>query len=140
MSSEGTPGGRAILVGRVVAVPTLRATAGGYCMATLRIATSHAGPDAEGRTEEHRLIVFGRLAESLGSLPEGRVVYAEGRWQARHAPANWSSTVSYRLPRTGHPTRRPADSAGAIVEGGPPGPLSTAQLKVATRRLQQPPD
>ncbi len=44
-------------------------------MATLRIKVKG--------TEEYVLTAFGRLVEGLDSLAAGRLLYAEGHWQAR---------------------------------------------------------
>jgi hypothetical protein len=48
-------------------------------VATLRVAVKG--------TQEYVLTAFGRLVEGLNSLPVGRLIYAEGRWQARQGAA-----------------------------------------------------
>ncbi len=73
--SEPTPGQRGVLIGRLAAASTLRTTAGGGRMATLRITLKG--------TEDYVLTAFGLLVEGLESLAAGSLLYAEGRWQAR---------------------------------------------------------
>ncbi|WP_022853652.1 single-stranded DNA-binding protein [Thermodesulfatator atlanticus] len=79
---------KVILIGRLGADPEIRYTADGQPVATFRIATSERWTDKAGnrqeRTEWHRIVAFGRLAEICGEyLSKGRQVYIEGRLQTR---------------------------------------------------------
>jgi len=78
---------KVILVARLGADPEIRYTAGGQAVATLRVATnewSGSGDNREERTEWHRVVVWGKLAERCSEyLKKGRQVYLEGRLQTR---------------------------------------------------------
>lgn len=79
---------KVILIGRLGADPEIRYTADGQPVATFRLATSERWTDKNGqrqeRTEWHRVVAFGRLAEICGEyLAKGRQVYIEGRLQTR---------------------------------------------------------
>ncbi|HZH02694.1 MAG TPA: single-stranded DNA-binding protein [Myxococcaceae bacterium] len=79
---------RAILVGNLGADPEVRFTPGGQAVANFRIATSESWNDKNGqkqeRTEWHRIVVWGKLAELCGEyLAKGRQCYVEGRLQTR---------------------------------------------------------
>lgn len=78
---------KVILVARLGADPEIRYTAGGQAVATLRVATnewSGAGDNREERTEWHRVVVWGKLAERCSEyLSKGRQIYLEGRLQTR---------------------------------------------------------
>lgn len=75
---------KVILVGHLGADPELRYTANGTAVARFRIATTETFTDRSGarqeRTEWHRIVVWGKLAEICGQyLSKGRLVYIEGR-------------------------------------------------------------
>lgn len=75
---------KVILVGHLGADPELRYTANGTAVARFRIATTETYTDRSGarqeRTEWHRIVVWGKLAEICGQyLSKGRLVYIEGR-------------------------------------------------------------
>jgi single-strand DNA-binding protein len=79
---------KAILVGNLGADPEVRFTPGGQAVANFRIATSESWTDKSGqkqdRTEWHRIVVWGKLAELCGQyLAKGRQCYVEGRLQTR---------------------------------------------------------
>ena len=79
---------RVTLIGHLGADPELRYTATGTAVANFRIATSETWSDADGkrqeRTEWHRIVVWGKTAESCGEfLSKGRCVCVEGRLQTR---------------------------------------------------------
>ena len=76
------------LVGRLGADPEVRYTASGTAVGNFSLATSEVWNDKEGqrqeRTEWHRIVVWGKLAEIVGEyLGKGRQVYVEGRLQTR---------------------------------------------------------
>ncbi len=79
---------KAILIGNLGADPEVRFTPGGQAVANFRIATSESWNDKNGqkqeRTEWHRIVVWGKLAELCGEyLKKGRQCYVEGRLQTR---------------------------------------------------------
>lgn len=75
---------KVILVGRLGNDPDVRVTAGGSAITTISIATSESWKDRntgqqQERTEWHRVVFFGRLAEIAGQyLKKGSQVYVEG--------------------------------------------------------------
>ena len=76
------------LVGRLGADPEVRYNASGTAVGNFSLATSEVWNDKEGqrqeRTEWHRIVVWGKLAEIVGEyLGKGRQVYVEGRLQTR---------------------------------------------------------
>ena len=79
---------KVILIGNLGADPEVRYTQSGSPVANLRIATSERWTSRDGqpqeRTEWHRVVTFGRLAEHCRDyLAKGRQIYAEGRLQTR---------------------------------------------------------
>lgn len=79
---------KVIIVGRLGADPETRQVGNGGTVARLSVATSENWVDKEGqkqeRTEWHRIVVWGKLAEICGRhLAKGRQVYIEGRLQTR---------------------------------------------------------
>ena len=80
---------KAIVLGRLGADPEVRYTQDGKAICSLSIATPEEWKDKETgekreKTEWHRIVSFGRLAEICGEyLSKGRQVYIEGRLQTR---------------------------------------------------------
>lgn len=79
---------RVILLGNLGADPELSYTPSGTAKATLRLATHEHWTNKDGskgeRTEWHRLIAWGRLAEICGEyLVKGRPILIEGRLTTR---------------------------------------------------------
>lgn len=79
---------KVILIGNLGADPEVRFTPGGQAVANFRIATSESWNDKNGqkqeRTEWHRIVVWGKLAELCGEyLKKGRQCFVEGRLQTR---------------------------------------------------------
>lgn len=79
---------KVILIGNLGAPPEVRFTPGGQAVANFRIATNESWTDKNGqkqeRTEWHRIVVWGKLAELCGEyLAKGRQCYVEGRLQTR---------------------------------------------------------
>jgi len=80
---------KAILIGNLGNDPEIRYTASGAAVANVSIATAESWRDKETgeqqeRTEWHRVVFFGRLAEIVGEyLRKGSQVYVEGRIQTR---------------------------------------------------------
>lgn len=79
---------KVILVGRLGQNPEVRYTPSGAAVANFSVATNESWTDKSGqkqeRTEWHRVVVWGKLAELCGQyLTKGRQAYVEGRLQTR---------------------------------------------------------
>jgi single-strand DNA-binding protein len=80
---------KVILVGNLGKDPEIRYTADSKAVANLTIATSEQWKDKQTgqqqeKTEWHRVVAFGRLAEIMGEyLGKGSQVYIEGKIQTR---------------------------------------------------------
>jgi single-strand DNA-binding protein len=79
---------KVILIGNLGKDPEVRHTTSGAAVANFSIATNEAWNNREGqreeRTEWHRVVAFGKLAEICGQyLKRGKQVYIEGRLQTR---------------------------------------------------------
>lgn len=79
---------KVILVGNLGRDIELRYTPGGAAVATLNLATTEVWTDRNNqrqeKTEWHRVIVWGKQAESLQEyLTKGKLIYVEGRLQTR---------------------------------------------------------
>lgn len=80
---------KAIIVGNLGADPEQRYTQNNTPVTTFRIATTDQWTDKQSgqrqeRTEWHRIVAWGRLAEICGQyLRKGKQVYIEGRLQTR---------------------------------------------------------
>ena len=94
---------KAILIGNLGADPEARYTQGGAAVTNFRIATSEKWTGKDGqpqeRTEWHRIVTFGRLAETCRDyLSKGRQVYVEGRiqtrqWEDRDGNKRWTTEI-----------------------------------------------
>jgi single-strand DNA-binding protein len=79
---------KVILIGNMGRDPELRYTASGQAVANFTLATSESWTNRNGereqRTEWHRIVAWGKLAEICGEhLAKGKQVYVEGRLQTR---------------------------------------------------------
>jgi len=79
---------KVILIGNLGSDPTVRYTPQGTAVANFNIATSerftNKGGEKEERTEWHRIVAWGKLAEICQQyLKKGKQVYIEGRLQTR---------------------------------------------------------
>ncbi len=87
MASRGI--NKVILVGNLGNDPEIRYTPSGSAIANLSIATSEQWKDKttgepREKTEWHRVVIFGKLAEIAGEyLRKGSQVYLEGKLQTR---------------------------------------------------------
>ena len=86
MSSRGV--NKVILVGNLGQDPEVRYMPNGNAVANITVATSESWKDQQGqkqeRTEWHRVVLFGKLAEITGEyLRKGSQVYLEGKLQTR---------------------------------------------------------
>jgi len=78
---------KAQVIGNLGQDPELRHTASGMSVVNFSVATSEfsgSKGDEQERTEWHRIVVWGRQAETCAEyLRKGRLVYVEGRMQSR---------------------------------------------------------
>jgi single-strand DNA-binding protein len=80
---------KAIIVGTLGQDPEIRYTANGGAVANISVATNESWRDkatgeAQERTEWHRIVMFGKLAEIVQQyLKKGSQAYFEGRIQTR---------------------------------------------------------
>ena len=80
---------KVILVGNLGKDPEVRYSPNGQAVANVTLATSESWKDKntgdkQERTEWHRVVFFGRLAEIAGEyLKKGAQIYVEGRLQTR---------------------------------------------------------
>jgi single-strand DNA-binding protein len=80
---------KAIVLGNLGKDPEVRYTQGGQAVANFSVATSEQWTDKatgnkQERTDWHKIVVWGKVAELCGQyLSKGRKVYIEGRLQTR---------------------------------------------------------
>lgn len=126
MSNRGI--NKAIIVGTLGRDPDVKHTAGGGCIVSVSVATNEAWKDRstgeqQERTEWHRIVIFGKLAEIAAQyLKKGGQVYFEGRlqtrkWQGQDGQDRYTTEIVANemqmlgsKPATGQP---PADSQAA---------------------------
>lgn len=95
---------KVILIGNLGVDPEIRYMPSGEAVATLRVATSETWKDRQTgeqqeRTEWHRVVLFGRLAEIAGEyLKKGRQVYIEGslrtrKWQGQDGQDRYTTEI-----------------------------------------------
>ncbi len=95
---------KVILIGNLGNDPDVRYTSGGSPIANVSLATSESWRDKETgdqqeRTEWHRIVFFGRLAEIVSEyLRKGSKVYVEGRlrtnkWQDRDGNDRYTTEI-----------------------------------------------
>ena len=89
---------KAILIGNLGKDPETRTTASETAVCNFNIATSEKVKD-ETRTEWHRIVAFGKLAEICEKyLRKGRQVYIEGRiqtreWEDQSGNKRWTTEI-----------------------------------------------
>ena len=120
---------KVILIGNLGADPEVRTTSGGLQVANLRLATSESWRDKQSgqttdRTEWHRVVLFGRLAEIAQQyLKKGQQVYIEGRIQTRKWQDKQSGQDRYSTEIVGNEMqmlggRGAGADMGAVPRGG----------------------
>lgn len=95
---------KVILVGHLAADPEMRYTGTGTAVAHFRMATNETWVGKEGnkeeRTEWHRVVAWGKLAEVCGEyLSKGRQIYVEGKlktssWETKEGEKRYSTEVT----------------------------------------------
>ena len=119
------------LIGRLGADPEMKYTAGGEAIANLRVATGEKWKDkqtGEGkeRTEWHRVVFFGRIAEVAGEyLQKGSQVYIQGqlrtrKWEDNDGNTRYSTEVNGRVMNMlgGKPSGSTQSDSGGAQGGG----------------------
>lgn len=102
MASRGV--NKVILIGNLGVDPEVRYMPSGSAVTNIRIATSETWKDQQTgqqqeRTEWHRVVFFGKLAEIAGEyLRKGSKVYVEGslrtrKWQGQDGKDNYSTEI-----------------------------------------------
>ncbi len=124
---------KVILIGNLGRDPELRYTANGQPVANFSIATteswnSKAG-ERESRTEWHRIVAWGKLAEICGEyLAKGKQVYIEGKlqtreWEDREGNKRQTTEIVAReLQMLGRRGDTDGGQGGGDFGGGGPGP------------------
>jgi single-strand DNA-binding protein len=92
---------KAIVVGNLGRDPEIRAVPSGQNVASFSLATTARFKNRNGepqeRTEWHRVVAFGRLADNCQRLlSKGRQVYVEGRLNTRQYQAKDGTGLRYR--------------------------------------------
>ncbi len=94
---------RVLLIGNLGADPDLSYTPDATAKATMRLATHENWTNKDGskgeRTEWHRIIAWGRLAEVMGEYAyKGRLLFVEGRlqtrsWEDKDGNKRWTTEI-----------------------------------------------
>lgn len=95
---------KAILIGNLGADPDVRYTPSGSAVANLTLATSSSwrdkqSGDLQDRTEWHRVVFFGRIAEIAGEyLKKGSKIYVDGsirtrKWQDKSGVDRYTTEI-----------------------------------------------
>ena len=95
---------KVILVGNLGTKPEMRYTATQSAVANLSVATTESWKDKESgemrdKTEWHRVVYFGKLAEIVEKyLDKGSSVYVEGKlqtrkWQDKNGADRWTTEI-----------------------------------------------
>ncbi|EMX8466979.1 single-stranded DNA-binding protein [Serratia marcescens] len=129
MASRGV--NKVILVGHLGQDPEIRYMPSGDAVATLSLATSETWRDKQTgeqkeKTEWHRVVLFGKLAEIAGEyLRKGAQVYIEGalrtrKWADQSGQERYTTEVVVSVNGTMQMLggRSQADNAGSSASGG----------------------
>ncbi|WP_077529260.1 single-stranded DNA-binding protein [Vreelandella utahensis] len=125
---------KVILIGNLGADPETRYTANGNPVTNLRLATDESYKDRNTgqmvpRTEWHRIVMFGKIAEVAGQyLRKGSKVYIEGRlqtnkWQDQSGQDRYTTEIIVDI----NGQMQMLDSRGGDSAGMGGGPPSAAQ-------------
>ena len=121
---------RVTLVGNVGGDPEVRYTADGKAVANITLATSETWKDKQTgqqkeRTEWHRVVFFGRLAEIVGEyVGKGTLLFVEGslrtrKWKDKEGNDQYTTEVSVDFDGTMQVLAR-----GRAKEGDNPPPVA----------------
>ena len=135
---------KVILIGNLGAEPDVRYMQSGDAVANLSLATSESWKDRETgetkeRTEWHRVVVFGKVAEIVKQyVHKGSKIYVEGqlrtkKWQDKEGQDRYTTEVVVSMGGTlqmldGRPTSetepRPPNKAGGDFQRPPTAPTA----------------
>ena len=132
---------KATLIGNLGTEPEMRHTTSGQAVCSFSLATNESwggkdGSERQERTEWHKVVAWGRLAEICAEyLKKGRQVYIEGRiqtrsWQDKDGNKRYTTeinanTVNFIGPRTdGGGSGGSGSPSGGNTGGGGSGPSS----------------
>ena len=135
---------KAIIVGTLGQDPEIRYTANGSAVANISVATNETWKDkstgeAQERTEWHRIVMFGKLAEITQQyLKKGSQAYFEGRiqtrkWQDNSGNDRYSTEIVANEMqmlggRAGGGGGAPMESGGQAQSQSKPAPAETAPM------------
>ena len=117
---------RVLLIGNLGADPELSYTPSGTAKVSMRLATHEVWTNKSGekgeRTEWHRVIAWGRLAEICGEyLGKGRQIFVEGRlqtrsWEDRDGNKRWTTEiVATGMQMLGSPREASSEAATSMT-------------------------
>jgi len=94
---------KVFLIGRLGADPEVRYTPDGTMVTSFRLATDEQWKDKSGqkvqRTEWHRIVTFGKLAEICGNfLSKGKLIFVDGRirtqsWEDKEGNKRYTTEI-----------------------------------------------
>lgn len=127
---------KVLLIGNLGADPELSYTPSGTAKATMRLATHEYWTNKDGskgeRTEWHRVVAWGRLAEIMGEYAtKGRQLFIEGSlqtrsWEDRDGQKRWMTEIKavniQLLDRPKGATTQEEEEAGVEPEVNEPEP------------------
>lgn len=121
---------KVMLIGRLGGDPEVRYTTSGTQVTNFTLATNERWTGADGnkqdRTEWHRIVTFGKLAEICGKyLNKGKLVYIGGRIQTRQwedRDGNKRYTTEIVAQEMQMLSGGPQDQQDRSFESQPPGP------------------
>jgi single-strand DNA-binding protein len=132
---------KVILLGHLGADPEVRYTQSGTAVANIRLATNDSYNDRQSgerveRTEWHRVVAWGKLAEICGQyLTKGRQIYVEGSLQTRQ----WKDKDGNTRYTTEIKMNDMVMLGGRGGEGGPGGPSGGEDSQYAPVGGDEPP-
>jgi single-strand DNA-binding protein len=119
---------KVIVVGNLGADPDTRALPSGNQVTNISVATSESWNDKvtgekQERTEWHRVVFYGRLAEIAGDyLKKGSQVYVEGKlqtrkWEDKEGNERWTTEiVSNQMQMLGEKMSQSASNQGNVTK------------------------
>jgi single-strand DNA-binding protein len=142
---------KVILIGNLGNEPDVRYTQSGDAMATISIATSESWKDkntgeTQERTEWHRVVFFGKLAEIVKQyLHKGSKVYSEGqlrtrKWQDKEGLDRYTTEVYVGVGGTMQMLDgRPGGGSSVPYDDAPRAPAAPAAAPAGGARSAAPP-
>ena len=145
---------KVMLLGRLGQDPELKYTPAGTAVCNFSLATSESWTDKntgqkQEKTEWHRVVVWGKLAELCGQyLAKGRQAYVEGKlttrsWDDKDGNKRYTTEIESRTVQFigGQPQQgQQAPNAGAPYAGAPQGGAPGAGQQAPQQNYQQPPE